>query len=183
MKTIKNKIPYTFLLLTILFFQFSCSQNAKNKFENHSSHVNLPENKEKPIKTGKVLFNSILDTLNVEPINEDVLLENDWLFKPFDNCISYFEFNKNGKGTTYNCEMDETNEINFSITNNRLIISEFEAPHVNNPENIKIKSREDIFVFNGKALIMVGSKMYNINGNQWEPEIEFVIEYEKISKK
>lgn len=130
-------------------------------------------------KVGQDLFASILDTVKIEPLSIGLLIKNDWVFTPIENCKSYLKFQENGKGISYNCELEEDFEIMYIIDDNRLKVSEYGIPHVDNPDYQKIKIRDDMYVYNGFSLIMVNSKMYNITGKERTPQIEVVIGFNR----
>ncbi|RZJ50649.1 MAG: hypothetical protein EOO19_02700 [Chryseobacterium sp.] len=175
----------TIIALTILC---SCGQQArqneqvtdtagKNQLE--STLTNKVDSQIIEKKVGQELFKSILDTINVKTITVDFIINNQWFYRPFDNCESYLKFQENGKGISYNCEMEEDYEMTYKIEGNKLFIAEYDIPHVDNEERKKIKYRDDTYVYNGHSLIMVGSKMYNIGGLEWTPKIEVVINYDR----
>jgi len=130
-------------------------------------------------KIGLELFKSILDTVKIETITKNQLINNEWIYNPFDKCESHFVFKNNGTGVSYNCEMEDDYEMTFRIEENKVYISEYDIPHVDNKERKKIKFRDDVFIYNGKSLLMVNSKMYNNVGLEWTPDIEVVIEYKR----
>lgn len=174
--------------IIVLIFLCSCGQQAtQNKQDKNTSDNNQPDsiltNKvdvqitEK--KVGQELFKSILDTITIKTITVDFLINNQWVYRPFDNCKSYLKFQENGKGISYSCEMEEDYEITYKIEGNKVFIAEYDIPHVDNEERKKIKYRYDTYVYNGHSLIMVDSKMYNIGGLEWTPKIEVVINYDR----
>ena len=149
---------------------------------NNDSLVKHKTTQQSKKKVGEVLFNSILDTIKVKPLSTELLKTHNWFFRPFEMCSSSLTFLEGDKGTSYNCEMNEEYEMNYQIKENRLHISEFEIPLTDNPEKKKIKFRDDTYIYNGNALVLVGSKMYNIVGQEWTPKIEVVINYNKEQK-
>lgn len=166
----------------------SCGQHASkydppdNKFEKNQTESPLAEitsDQKTEKNVGEDLFRIIMDTIKMDTITVNFLINNRWIFKPFDNCESYLKFQENGKGISYNCELEEDYEMTYKIQENKVFIAEYEIPHVDNEERKKIKYRDDTYVFNGHSLIMVNSRMYNIGGREWTPEIEVVINYEK----
>jgi hypothetical protein len=103
-----------------LTFLTSCGQQARqneqqtNYSEKNQTELVLPQkNKEQEIekKFGQELFKLILDTITIKTISTDFLINNQWVYRPFDNCESYLKFQINGKGISYNCEMDEDYEM------------------------------------------------------------------------
>lgn len=177
-----------YLIFGFIILGFSC-QNSKNDKKVTETPKSNPEIIEKTkVETeisdeknivGQEFFNLILDTISIKPISKEILLDFDWEYKPFDNCNSTLTFNPSGKGDSYNCEMEEWNEIVYKISSDTLLIQEFDIPHVDNPEQKRIKTRDDKYVFNGYALYMIGSIMHNIGGKSWTPKIHDVIEYKK----
>ena len=89
-------------------------------------------------------------------------------------------FKENGKGISVNCEIDDDYEMTYKIEANRIYVSEFDIPQTDNTEQRKIKFREDIYIYNGEFLIMIDSRMYNLIGKEWTPEIEVIIRYERM---
>ncbi len=175
----------TIIALTILS---SCGQQTRQiEQQTTNSEKNQPElslteknaDQEAEKKVGQELFKSILDTISIKTISIDFLINNQWIYRPFDNCESYLKFQANGKGISYNCEMEENYEITYKIEGNKVFIAEYDIPHVDNEEGKKIKFRDDTYVYNGHSLIMVDSKMYNIGGLEWIPKIEVVINYDR----
>lgn len=75
--------------------------------------------------------------------------------------------------------MEEDYQMTYRVEGNKIFISEYDIPHVDNQKRKKIKSRDDTYVYNGQSLIMVDSKMYNIGGLEWTPKIEVVINYDR----
>lgn len=178
----------TILTIIALTFLNSCGQQTRqNEQQTNSSEKNQTElqsteknaDKKTELKVGQELFKAILDTITTEKISVDFLVNNQWIYRPFDNCESYLKFQVNGKGISYNCEMEEDYEMTYKIEGNKLFIAEYDIPHVDNEERKKIKYRDDTYVYNGHSLIMVDSKMYNIGGREWIPKIEVVINYDR----
>jgi hypothetical protein len=174
--------------ILVLFIFCSCGQQTGQKEQFINSTVNSQtdtnQTDSKSIvqpdkKVGEQLFKEILDTIKIEAITNAFLLKNQWAYKPFDNCSSFLKFKANGKGLSYNCEMEEEYEMTYQVIENRVYIAEYDIPHVDNEEQKKIKFRDDIYVYNGHSLIMIGSKMYNIGGLEWTPKIEDVINYDR----
>lgn len=188
--------------ILIVFFAtllFSCEQAKREKSENYSSTIENnktdfkkneiieEENKNLLVKSnvieselkGEELFKSILDTITIKELTIDLLTNSKWIYVPFDNCLSTYTFLTDGKGVSYNCEQELDFEIKFNIKNNFLMIEEFDIPHVDNPDNRKIKVKDDKFIFDGKSLVLVGSTIYNIGGKSWTPEISIVVKYDK----
>ena len=183
-----NIMKKTIQIIIVMILLYSCGQQArekkqdsesadKNQTESIQSDTNVGQNIEK--KVGEELFNSILDTINIEMITNDFLTKNNWIFRPFEDCESYLQFKENGKGISYSCEMDLDYEMLYRIEGNKVLVSEYDIPHVDNEEGKIIKYRDDIYVYNGHSLILVGSSMYNIGGLEWTPDIERVIKYER----
>ncbi|CAM4018566.1 hypothetical protein FLAN108750_05470 [Flavobacterium antarcticum] len=178
----------TILTLIALTFLSSCrqqtSQNEQQTTNSGKKERELPLTKkntdqETEKKVGQELFKSILDTVKIETISTDFLVNNQWFYRPFDNCESYLKFQANGKGISYNCEMEEDYELTYKIVGNKVFIAEFDIPQVNNEKRKRIKFRDDTYVYNGHSLIMVDSKMYNIGGIEWTPKIEVIINYDR----
>lgn len=166
----------------------SCGQQTRqeeqqtNNSENNQTELSLTQkntDQETEKKFGQELFKSILDTITIATISTDFLVNNQWLYRPFDNCESYLKFQANGKGISYNCEMEEDYEMTYKIEENKVFIVEYDIPHVDNEERKKIKFRDDTYVYNGHSLVLVDSKMYNIGGLEWTPKIEVVINYDR----
>lgn len=182
-----NIMKTTILTIIALTFLNSCGQQTKNEQQTTNSEKNQTElqliekntDQENEKKVGQELFKSILDTITTETISADFLVNNQWIYRPFDNCESYLKFQLNGKGISYNCEMEEDYEMTYKIEGNKLFIAEYDIPHVENEERKRIKFRDDTYVYNGYSLIMVDSKMYNIGGLEWTPKIEVVINYNR----
>lgn len=128
-------------------------------------------------KVGKELFKAIFDTITIHNVSVDFLIINQWIYRPFDNCESFLKFQSNGTGVSYNCEIEEEFEMTYRVEGNRIFVAEYDIPHVDNSEHKKIKYRDDTYVYNGHSLILIDSKMYNIGGREWTPEIEVVIDY------
>ncbi len=171
--------------LTILC---SCGQQATQKdilindSEENQVEIALTkkvQEQETRKKIGQELFKSIMDTINIKTISKEFLINNQWVYRPFYNCESYLKFQENGKGISYNCEMEEVYEMTYKIEENKLFIAEYDIPQVDNEEKRKIKYRDDTYVYNGHSLLMVDSKMYNIGGLEWTPKIEVVINYDR----
>ncbi len=152
------------------------TNSEKNQTELKLAEKNADHETEK--KVGQELFKSILDTIIIEPISADFLLNNQWVFRPFDNCESYLKFQANGKGISYNCEMLEDYEMKYKIEGNKMFVEEYVIPHVDNEERRRMKFRDDTYVYNGHSLIMVDSKMY-LGGLERTPKIEVVIKYDR----
>lgn len=183
-----NIMKTTILTIIALTFLTSCGQQTRqseqqtDNSEKNQTELPLPEkNIEQETKkiVGQELFKTILDTITIETISTDFLINNQWIYRPFDNCESYLKFQANGKGISYNCEMEEDYEMTYKIEGNKVFIAEYDIPHVDNEERKKIKYRADTYVYNGHSLIMVDSKMYNMGGLEWTPKIEVVINYDK----
>lgn len=183
-----NIMKTTILTIIALTFLSSCGQQTRqneqqttNSEKNQTELVLTKKNTEQKAenKVGQELFKSILDTISVKTISTDFLINNRWIYRPFDNCASYLKFQVNGKGISYNCEMEEDYEITYKVEENKVFIAEYDIPHVDNEERKKIKFRDDTYVYNGHSLILVDSKMYNIGGLEWTPKIEVVINYDR----
>lgn len=183
-----NIMKTTILTIIALTFLWSCGQqamhneqvtNTSDKNQTASPQTNKSGNQTTEKKVGQELFKSILDTITVNSIMVDYLINNQWIYRPFDNCESYLKFQENGKGISYSCEMEEDYEMTYKIEGNKVFIAEYDIPHVDNEEGKKIKYRDDTYVYNGHSLIMIDSKMYNIGGLEWTPEIEVVINYDR----
>lgn len=183
MANIMKIVINTIIALTFLY---SCGQQATQNEQvsitpdkNESTLTKKVNNKITGKKVGQELFKSILDTITVKTITTDLLINNQWFYRPFRNCESYLKFQENGKGISFNCEMEVDYEMTYKIEGNKVFIAEYDIPQVDNEEEKKIKIRDDIYIYNGHSLIMVDSKMYNIGGLEWIPEIEFVINYDR----
>jgi hypothetical protein len=183
-----NIMKKTILTIIALTFLSSCGQQTRqNEQQTTNSEKNQTElvltekntDQEAEKKVGQELFKSILDTISVKTISTDFLINNRWIYRPFDNCASYLKFQVNGKGISYNCEMEEDYEMTYKVEGNIVFIVEYDIPHVDNEERKKIKFRDDTYVYNGRSLIMVDSKMYNIGGLEWTPQIEVIINYDR----
>jgi len=183
-----NIMKTTILIIIVLTFLCSCGQQTRqNEQESYAVNKNQSdlvlnhknENQEIEKKVGKELFNSILDSINIETITIGFLIKNQWIYRPFNNCESCLKFQVNGKGVSYNCEMEEDYEMTYKVEGNKVFIAEYETPHLDNEERKKIKFRDDTYVYNGHSLILVDSKMYNIGGLEWTPKIEVVINYDR----
>jgi hypothetical protein len=170
-------------IILVLIIFCSCGQKTgQNKSNLNSIEIIKSDNREvKKIekKIGLQLFQSILDTIKIKEITKDFLIKNKWTYRPFSNCESYLKFKNNLEGIEYSCEMEAGYEVIYRVEKNRVYITEYDVPQVNNEERKKIKIRDDIYVYNGHSLIMVNSKMYNIGGFEWVPEIEVVINYDR----
>ncbi|MFD2909021.1 hypothetical protein ACFSX9_09750 [Flavobacterium ardleyense] len=68
-----------------------------------------------------------MNTIRIEAIIDEFYLKNEWFYKPFHNCISFFEFNTNRKAPLYSCEMDGVNEMTYQVKENRIYISGYES--------------------------------------------------------
>ncbi len=171
MASIMKKAIQTFSVLLLLS---SCSRQASR----HEQELNSipPIIKE---KVGRELFSSILDTIRIEPVTVEILLKNKWIFTPFKDCESFLKFQKNDKGISYGCELEEEYEMTFIIKDNKILLSEFDIPNGDNEGCKKIKTRDDTYIYNGHSLIMVDSRMYNVSGDEWIPEIKVAIKYER----
>lgn len=73
--------------------------------------------------------------------------------------------------------MELTAEISYKIEKDNVLITEYDIVDENEIQLKKIKVREDTYAYNGKCLLLIDSKMYNIRGDAWIPEIEDVISY------
>ncbi len=184
-----NNMKTVILTLIILTFLCSCGQQSKQheqeaqaveKSQLDSTLVKKNDSQIIKKKVGKELFQSILDTIKTKGVTVVLLTRNEWIYQPFENCESFLKFHENGIGVSYNCEMDEDYELTYKIEGNKIFISEYDIPHVNNEEQKKIKFREDTYVYNGHSLVMIDSKMCNIGGLQWIPNIEVVIDYKSM---
>jgi hypothetical protein len=170
-----------------LMFLSSCGQRelrndqdaiVNNKNQSELKSTNTIDDQIKKKKVGKELFKSILDTVTIKEITVELLINNKWLYNPFENCESYMKFQENGRGISYGCEMEEDYEMLYKIKENRVFVAEYDIPHVDNKERKKIKFRDDIYVYNGHSLILIDSKMYNIGGQEWIPKIDVLINYD-----
>jgi hypothetical protein len=145
-----------YLVIGFIIFGFSCQNSQTEKKVSEIPNKN-PEITEKPKVepkkpdqeniVGQEFFDLILDTISIKPISKELLLDYEWEYKPFDNCKSILTFNPSGNGDSYNCEMEEWNEIVYKISSDTLLIQEFDIPHVDNPEQKRIKIRDDKYVF------------------------------------
>jgi outer membrane lipoprotein-sorting protein len=178
----------TILTIIASIFLSSCGQQTRQNeqqitnSEKKQTELVLTEkntDQEAEKKVGQDLFKSILDTISVKTISTDFLINNQWIYRPFDNCESYLNFQAKGKGNSYNCEMEEEYEMTYIIEGNKVFIAEYDTPHVDNEARKKIKFRDDTYIYNGHSLIMVDSKMYDIGGREWIPKIEVVINYDR----
>jgi hypothetical protein len=189
-----NIMKKTILTLIALTFLSSCGkQTRQNEQQTTNSEKNQTElvltkkisidekntDQEPEKKVGQELFKAILDTITIETISADLLINNQWIYRPFGNCESYLKFQANGKGISYNCEIEEDYEMTYKIEGNKISIAEYEIPHVDNEDRKKIKYRDDTYIYNGHSLIMVDSRMYNIGEREWTPKIEVVINYDR----
>lgn len=174
--------------LIVLTFLCSCGQKARQqepeikvvkKSQSESPLIEKFDNQIIKKKFSEELFKSILDTITVNNVNVDFLTRNQWIYRPFDNCESFLKFQENGIGVSYNCEMVDEYEMTYRIEGNKVFISEYDIPHIDNEELKRIKFRDDTYVYNGNSLVMVDSKMYNIGGLEWLPKIEVVIDYKR----
>ncbi len=183
-----NIMKTTILTIIALTFLNSCGQQTrkeeqqtkdseKNQTELPLTQKNTDQETEK--KIGQELFKSILDTITIVAISTDFLVNNQWIYRPYDSCESYLKFQANGKGIIYDCEIEEYYEMTYRIEGNKVYIAEYDILDVDNEEGKKIKSRDDTYVYNGHSLILVDSKMYSIGGLEWTPEIEDVINYDR----
>jgi len=183
-----NIMKTTILTIIALTFLTSCGQQTRqneqqtDNSEKYQTELPLTEkitDQETKKKVGQELFKAILDTIAIETISADILINNQWIYRPFDNCESYLKFQTNGKGISYNCEMEEDYEMTYKIEHNKVVVSEYDIPHVDNEERKKIKFREDTYIFNGNSLILVDAKMYNMANIEWTPDIEIVVTYDR----
>ncbi|MDI9868951.1 hypothetical protein [Flectobacillus roseus] len=183
-----NIMKTTIQTIIALTFLSSCGQKTRqneqqttNSEKNQTELVLTEKNtaQEAKKKVGQELFKSILDTISVKTISTDFLTNNRWIYIPFDNCESYLKFQVNGKGVSYNCEMEEDYEMTYKVEGNKVFIAEYDIPHVDNEERKKIKFRDDTYVYNGHSLILIDSKMYNIGGLEWTPKTEVIINYDR----
>ena len=177
-----------YLIVGLVVLGFSCQNSKTDKKVTETPKPNpvitekskvKPETSKKKNAVGQEFFNLILDTISIKPISEDILLDFDWIYKPFDNCVSTMTFNPSGKGDSYNCEMEESYDITYKLNSDTVLVQEFDIPHVDNPEQKRIKTRDDKYVFNGNCLYMIGSTMHNVDGKSWTPKIHNIIEYKK----
>jgi len=178
----------TILTIIALTFLTSCGQQTRqneqqtDNYEKYQTELPWTEkitDQETKKKVGQELFKTILDTIAIETISADFLINNQWIYRPFDNCESYLKFQTNEKGISYNCEMEEDYEMTYKIEHNKVVVSEYDIPHVDNEERKKIKFREDTYIFNGNSLILVDAKMYNMANIEWTPDIEIVVTYDR----
>src|SRR5690554_5608428 len=183
-----NIMKTTILTIIALTFLTSCGQQTRqneqqtDNSEKYQTELPLTEkitDQETKKKVGQELFKTILDTIAIETISADFLINNQWIYRPFDNCESYLKFQTNGKGISYNCEMEEDYEMTYKIEHNKVVVSEYDIPHVDNEERKKIKFREDTYIYNGNSLILVDAKMYNMANIEWTPDIEIVVTYDR----
>lgn len=130
----------------VLFIFCSCEQQTGQKDQfinstvNYQTDTNQTDSKSIAYPDKKVdeqLFKIILDSIKIEAITDDFLLKNQWSYKPFDNCSSFLKFKANGKGLSYNCEMEEEYEMTYRVKENRVYIAEYDIPHVDNEEQKK----------------------------------------------
>ncbi|GEM_PF-3217185 len=179
-------------ILKIIFFSLlfnSCIQD-KNTTQNQGSSYNdstVTEIKREVIHEstlninleGEELFAAIKDTISIQPLNTDVLVQSVWIYNPYENCFSQIKFTYTGKGKYYDCEIPDEYEIIYRIESDTLHIERYDTPRVDNPEMKKIKSRDDYYIYTGKSLVMIGSQMYNLAGKTWIPGIKTIIEYQQ----
>jgi hypothetical protein len=172
----------TLLLLVLLLFYACSSRSNKDIVQNIDSSSKNRKNVDTLIQkrlSGKELFETIKDTLHKKSIDYKTLLNSKWEFLIANNCINTIQFFENNTGKNIDCEIEELYEIKYKIIDDTLYIEEYTIPHVDNPEGKKLKSRDDIYVYNGHSLIMIGSTMHNIGGKSWTPKIRTVIEYKR----
>lgn len=156
--------------LSILILLISCSTKHKiKKVDNISNDV----------KSELSLLEKITDTIKKKPLTIHLLRNNNWQYKPFENCISKFDFNLL---KYYDCEQNEENLIEYFIKKDTLFLTEYYEPTVDNPKRKTIKKRSDKYLFNGFSLIMVDSEIYSIGSDTITPKIEFIISYEMNKK-
>lgn len=168
----------SYILLFSTLVAISCKQNKKGNLNLTDQETTRLKQKSDKL-TGQLLFNSILDTIMLKHLDISTLTKSKWIFTPFENCSSSYRFTENGNGEIFNCEMDLKSDINYKILKDTLYIEEFDIPTEDNPDHKTFKLRDDKYVFNGKSLIMIGSKLYNMTGISWTPDIEIVVEYKK----
>ena len=183
-----NIMKTTILTIIALTFLTSCGQQTRqneqqtDNYEKYQTELPWTEkitDQETKKKVGQELFKAILDTIAIETISANFLINNQWIYRPFDNCESYLKFQTNGKGISYNCEMEEDYEMTYKIEHNKVVVSEYDIPHVDNEERKKIKFREDTYIYNGNSLILVNAKMYNMANIEWTPDIEIAVTYDR----
>lgn len=185
-----NKLIISFFLIQA--FSFGCSNKSENSKNEESTPVveqtdTLPEvpisTNEDGLRTygliGNELFSAILDTIQAEGLSETILTQSNWTFVPFTDCISSLNFNDDGTGIEYNCEIEEDYFFTYLVKTDTLLMTEYHIPHVDNPEGETLKLRDDKYVLNNNSLTLVGSTMYNNAGIPFEPKIEVIIQYEQ----
>jgi hypothetical protein len=172
------KVPALILIAGFLILN-SCGRN-KNQFSSNSKEINSPkDDPNTKLLIVQDLFNAILDTIKIKPIDTKTLIKSIWKFQAFENCVYTLSFNENGTGKKFHCELGYFMDIHFKILNDTLIIQEFDTPTEDNPDLKKIKVAESKYLFNGTALIMIGSKSFNMIGTPSISETKTVIEYKR----
>ena len=173
-----------FLLLIIIGLVCACGQNSeKQRTEDIRNSNEIIHDYELSQITnelrGPELLKKILDTITIKPLTIDFLVNNTWNFHAFENCITTYTFFENNTGELYNCENEWLYEITYKIVGDTLFIQQYDQPEVDNPENIRYKSRDDKFLFNGRSLILIDYKIFNMAGKLSEFQLETIIEFEK----
>lgn len=154
MREYRNLGIYFFILIFIVGLSCTNSNNNnKNKSSNYIINNNEAVSSEKKVKAGADLFKAILDTITMKHLDLDLLINNDWQFKVSEDCIYKLIFKQNNTGESYNCEVDETNEISFKIVKDTLLITEYEFSETDSLN--KRMTRNDKYIYNGNSLIMI----------------------------
>jgi hypothetical protein len=174
-----QNLNYFFLIFLSLSFG-QCGKpgdTEKNTIVDSVEKVKPTVNEPETELVGIDFFKSILDTIQIHELKTETLLDTKWNSEPLINCISTYLFFEDAKGDHYDCELEDSKKIIYKIQNDTLIIEEYDIPQVDNPDQKTIMTRVDKFVYNGIALTMIGSTMYNLAGKRWTPSIKTVIEY------
>lgn len=132
---------------------------------------------------GYELFKAIRDTISYERLSVNILTNSNWRWTALPNCYNYYKFLSDSTGTSISaCEIDEENDLTYSIVSDTLLITEFHIPHTDNPEGETLKRREDKYLYTGNSIVMVNSALFNNAGIPREPKIEVIIEYNQLPK-
>ena len=174
------------VILTLALF-ISCknltieNRNLRGKETKDSTDFSIKSLNLMEKKVGKDLFVAILDTIKPAKITTELLKNNDWVFTPFVNCISYMKFGNSGKGLSYDCEMDIELEMQYEVRDNKILVSEFDIPETDNSTRRKIKISDYTFIYNGFSLILVDAINHDLSGHSDIPPIEVLINYDMKS--
>lgn len=169
------------MIIVIVGLSCSNSDNHKrNKSCNETSkNIELVPG-DKNTKVGADLFKAILDTITLKHLDLNLLINNDWQFKVSEDCVYKLIFKHNSIGESYNCEVDETNEISFKIAKDTLLVKEYEFSETDSLN--KRMTRNDKYIFNGSSLIMIASVTYYGGDKPRVPKIKEIIEYKMTNK-